>query len=380
MGQKLLFVHGTGVRKAGYDNDVAIIKRRLERTCLEIDLVECLWGEKHGVDSGTALSVPQYYETGGVRSLAEADFLWNVLLHNPAVEMEQLVLAKRKPAPADTDDRDGLQRLHQALPNAVKQCFRDEGLDDLLAPAVAEVQGDYIRLLQTVPGILDMKELGTVLARATVARLLRLAAQQDRQLPNFQGRGTLIDALEQELIGESRSVVGTAVKAMLPFLSPLITSYRGMLTDLVRNQLGDILRYQARGEAIRSFIAERLQSAADSEVTILAHSLGGIASLETLVQHRPKNVKTLVTFGSQAPLLYELGALSKLPAGGPLPDHVPPWVNFFDLSDPLSYVAENLFPGRVTDHRLYSGANVAAAHSAYLDSDLMWELISDHLK
>ena len=41
------------------------------------------------------------------------------------------------------------------------------------------------------------------------------------------------------------------------------------------------------------------------------------------------------------------GELASLQAPAALPDEFPPWLNLFDRSDFLSFVAERLFPGRV---------------------------------
>jgi hypothetical protein len=84
------------------------------------------------------------------------------------------------------------------------------------------------------------------------------------------------------------------------------------------------------------------------------------------------NVKRLITFGSQAPFLYELGALVTLPSNAALPAHFPLWSNFYDLNDPLSYIGEKLFPKRVADYQVESGLAFPAAHSAYLHSTPFW--------
>jgi hypothetical protein len=380
VGKKLLFVHGTGVRKVGYDDSVAKIRRRLEAAGFDIELAECRWGESYGIGSETCLSVPRYSDTGGTRGLSEADYMWNVLLHDPTVEMQQLALAERRPAPVGTDDRERVQHRHILLASDVPPCFAEDGLAGYIVHAVDEVQADYARLLKDVDGLLDTTELGIAMARATVARLYRIASELGERVPGIERRRVLIEAVEHQLSGESRGLASALKVTLAPILTPFITSYRGLLTDLLRNQLGDILRYQARGDEIRGFIAERLRALESDEVVILAHSLGGIASLEAIIEHKPCNVKSFVTFGSQAPLLYELGALSKLPPGAPLPKQVPKWLNFYDLNDPLSYLAGNLFPSRVEDHQINSGSDFVGAHSAYLDSDRMWALLAEYLK
>jgi pimeloyl-ACP methyl ester carboxylesterase len=155
---------------------------------------------------------------------------------------------------------------------------------------------------------------------------------------------------------------------------------RGALTDSTYPATGDILLYQSRGARIRDFIRARIDELADQEVIVLAHSLGGIASFELLVEERPANVTHLITFGSQAPFLYEIGALSTLEPGAVLPTHFPAWSNFYDLNDPLSYIGGGLFPGRVTDYPVESGESFPASHSAYLHARPFWQQLSALLR
>jgi hypothetical protein len=95
------------------------------------------------------------------------------------------------------------------------------------------------------------------------------------------------------------------------------------------------------------------------------------------VKAAPANITGLITVGSQAPLLYELGALRSLKRGQSLPDGFPPWINLYDPNDMLSYVGEKLFPGRVRDIEVRSGDLPLAAHSAYWNCNETWTAIKD---
>jgi hypothetical protein len=142
---------------------------------------------------------------------------------------------------------------------------------------------------------------------------------------------------------------------------------------------GDILRYQARGGPIREYIGQRID-ACGSDVTVLAHSLGGIACVDLLVLQTKSNVKRLITVGSQAPLLYELGALTSLLPGDPLPIHFPgEWLNVFDRNDLLSYLAAPLFGPRAIDIEVNCGQPFPQAHSAYWGEALMWQQLAPYL-
>ena len=114
-------------------------------------------------------------------------------------------------------------------------------------------------------------------------------------------------------------------------------------------------------------------------VTLLAHSLGGIACVDALIEEPIPGVERLVTVGSQAPFFYEIDALAALPYGKPLPDQFPAWLNIYDRRDFLSYIAAGVFPGRVTDQRVDNGQPFPQAHSAYWRNDAVWRHIGGFL-
>jgi hypothetical protein len=99
-----------------------------------------------------------------------------------------------------------------------------------------------------------------------------------------------------------------------------------------------------------------------------------------LIERPLPQVKLLVTAGSQAPFLYEIGALCSLPFGKPLPPTFPAWVNFYDCNDLLSYRAAPVFTGRARDHELKSEQPFPQSHGAYWDDTLLWERIAPHLR
>ncbi|MGH7471395.1 MAG: hypothetical protein ACRENP_25885 [Longimicrobiales bacterium] len=87
---------------------------------------------------------------------------------------------------------------------------------------------------------------------------------------------------------------------------------RGDLMDGASPMVGDILLYQCRGHRIRDFLSRRIREVTPP-VVILAHSLGGVAAVDLLVQDDlSERVALLVTAGSQAPYFYEINALASL--------------------------------------------------------------------
>jgi pimeloyl-ACP methyl ester carboxylesterase len=150
--------------------------------------------------------------------------------------------------------------------------------------------------------------------------------------------------------------------------------HRGAISDAAYPFAGDILLYQGRGDQIRGVIREAIHRAVPP-VVLLAHSLGGIASVDLLALE-PLPVDLLITVGSQAPFLYEINALHSLAYGDPLPPHYPPrWLNIYDLRDLLSYRGEGLFPGRVTDVKVDNRQPFPDSHSAYWTNAQVWDTI-----
>ena len=90
-------------------------------------------------------------------------------------------------------------------------------------------------------------------------------------------------------------------------------------------------------------------------------------------------MRLLVTVGSQAPFLYEIGALWSLTHDDPLPAHLPPWLNIYDTRDLLSYVGGRLFPGRVEDVEVNNGQPFPQSHSAYWTNPKVWDAIASRL-
>jgi pimeloyl-ACP methyl ester carboxylesterase len=111
---------------------------------------------------------------------------------------------------------------------------------------------------------------------------------------------------------------------------------------------------------------------------VVAHSLGGIACVDLLVKQRI-DIRLLVTVGSQAPFLYEIGALSSLLHDQPLPPHFPPWLNIYDPRDLLSYIGAKVFPGRVSDVKVNNRQPFPEAHGAYWTNPQVWSAIAEVL-
>ena len=232
------------------------------------------------------------------------------------------------------------------------------------------------------------------LARAVVAQVLVLRPGHDPDLPIDRDALNAAAALIEGLLGEpDRSsegrgiAIGQHVKAVASAIVRSIGTfgtmrYRGRLTEASALIIGDILLYQSRGKTIQDAIAKEVHAHGPG-VILLAHSLGGIAAVDLLVNQPSLYtlVNLLVTVGSQSPFLYEIGALSSRKFGEPLPPDFPDWLNFYDLADFLSYVGSHprLFWKKIKDIPVYSRQSFPDSHGAYFECQDVWDAIVDHL-
>lgn len=395
----LLFVHGTGVRQAAYDISCALIEQQLKQFAPHVRLERCLWGDSVGAAlTKGGISIPTYGEARGMVADEMLPALWAVLLQDPVFELRMLATAPaplRELAPNEEDPADALLErfLKLRFDSGLEARIATLGLvagtgDDGTAPglfdlvegiAASSAYGECARC-----GFAGTQEHRTALARAFVATLQKATLESGAPALDAATRDELAATIGS-LLGEDVRGVGTWLMSPLAGIASwLATSHvrrkRGALTDSSYPAAGDILVYQARGARIRDFIRARIAELADQDVVLLAHSLGGIACVELLAEKRPANVSRLVTFGSQAPFLYELGALATLEPGVVLPEDFPPWSNFYDLNDPLSYVGEPVFPEHAKDYRVESGESFPASHSAYLHARPFWQQLSPLLR
>jgi hypothetical protein len=225
----------------------------------------------------------------------------------------------------------------------------------------------------------EIGEPAQAVARAVVAEMLGHAFEAG--LPLFVGGSR--DAVVDQLVDDWRARVAGIGSYLLGFLADIVASmgtrfvkrHRGSLSEAANPVAGDILRYQARGDEIRNFIRKSITDLGD-DVYLLAHSLGGIACVDLLGSAAVPRVKGLITVGSQASYLHEIGALWGLPPGvKDLPHHFPPWLNLYDPYDFLSYVAAPVFKSGVTDVRIDSRQPFPHSHSAYWTNEQTWKAV-----
>lgn len=383
MSRATVFVHGTGVRGAAYARSMHQVRRGLAGSEDNGALVGCFWGDLEGAGLNAGASVPQYSATAGPDQVDRELAFWSVLYADPWYELR--LLSDR------TDTADSLPP-GRADPAAVllEQVGRFRPSEALRSELVqAQLAQRFDRALESLrnsPELADAAETADpdLLAhRQAVARALiaHTQADPDEDGPVVDGatRDALVRHITTELDGYGRGVGDWTTRQVKGLASRALTRRlsrkRGLVTGAATPVAGDILRYQARGSGIRSAIRRSVLGTRSDEVTVLAHSLGGIASFDLLAMEPLPQVTRLITVGSQAPFLYEIGALVSLEPPAALPPHFPAWLNIYDPRDFLGFVGEALFPGRVTDIEVDNGQPFPQAHSSYWSNREVWRAI-----
>jgi pimeloyl-ACP methyl ester carboxylesterase len=385
----VLFVHGTGVQLRDYWPVFEAARKLAASVGIEGNFVECVWGDPlRGVFSGLSLPDPPSERQIGAE---EQDLLkWEWLFEGPLLELETLTILDTKypPTPAPPGQQAEWEILWARIlaykPSHDLELLLDGGgLKRFWSDAWNEVTRS-----ETIPAAFEasaheLPNACAALARALVAQLHVIAFNNDALGP---GR-TLRDKLVLRLLTDWRQVVYAPSDLFVNFVKRATTRVlrrrRNDLTDAAALPIGDILLYQSRGAMVREYIRTKIEKA-EPPVTVVAHSLGGIACFDLLALPDPPKVARLVTVASQVSLLYEIGALFSLkpPDSSPasnrrnLPVGFPPWLNIFDRNDFLSYVGNRLFAG-VRDLEVESGQPFPESHSAYFANDQVWSAIRD---
>ncbi|MFG3013703.1 hypothetical protein ACGFZB_25320 [Streptomyces cinerochromogenes] len=388
----VVFVHGTGVRADSYESTLGLLRKGLDRIDPGIRLHRCYWGGAHGVRPGmSSRTVPGYRGKEALLPEDEEIIRWGLLYADPLCELRELGATDSgdRAARRVLGDRSGPELERRATVLAVE-------LPEELAELAGTERADRLRLavstvLDGIRGSADCRRAiarassdgtcASMLAAAVVAQFLaeyQLAGESLPWTAEERDRAVLLvgQALGADVRGAVKKLAGTTTMYVV---NRLINRWRDQVTDGSAYQVGDILRYAVRGDGLRRFIADRVSEVSRTEgpVVLFAHSLGGIAAVDLLVDRALAGVSHLITAGSQASQLYGMNALPGLEFGQPLPPHFPRWTNLYDRHDPLSFLAGQLFPGRVSDVDVTSGQPFLAAHSAYFTNPAVHRILAD---
>ncbi len=398
MSCDFIFVHGIGVREAAYASTYKIIERQLKQKDASARLHRCYWGGEYGSKlNANGASVPQFETTRSYsRELDNDEFtleLWRLLYQDPLFELQ--FLAQRSQQESFVPGTDSLGTELQA---SISEMLPSEKLIVGLAEIGIEAEW-FDKARQTIMAEPDFKnamsklsdeglvsDYRKALARALFAQMVVLVKDENGSIAiscttdqREQIVGTIIDAL-----GGSDRGIGLLFEALGGVLKRLGTNTvrdrRGKIFNSINAFPGDVILYQARGQEIRNFIRKTI-AGKQGPVVLLAHSLGGVASVDLLLEADPPKVDLLVTVGSQSPLFYEWNALvnKAYQAGASLPEGYPQWLNFYDEDDFLSYIGAEIFPGKVEDILVDSGQPFPESHGAYWNNLDVWDALFDRL-
>jgi hypothetical protein len=395
----ILVVHGTGTRNPRYNKMFNYIQGRLGELRPDLNVAPCPWGNSVGckLHQGGA-SIPLYDATRGVlyadtaTELEALRALWGQLYEDPLYELRLLSVSQGTALgfiPGRLRPGQMLDKAVQELKpkDALGVLLNSGGLHDHFDTALSSVTRSEAYKMALQGATETLGEYKLAVARAIVAATIAECNRTEEFAAlaiDADLRDNVVQAITDQLAPTSRNLsfnIAKHVFATAVALGALnqVQRKRGALTDTFYPSVGDVLLYQGRGEPVRQFILNCIL-AATPPVVVLAHSLGGVASLDLLVmEDLSEYVPLLITVGSQAPFLYELNALHSLEYGQPLPVHFPEWLNIYDLHDFLSYVGSRLFPNHVQDVQVDNRQPFPRAHSAYWANAAVWKTIVERI-
>jgi hypothetical protein len=398
----LLFVHGTGVRETAFDSTKRVLQNELNNRPIEFAgyrLEGCYWGEECGVKlPANPKSIPDYV-VGEKPSDGEEELTrWLTLRCDYFFEIREAIRQDGRWEPT------GAERAAPCagIPAAIGAIQVDGKLQELLDRHRLREPFDTTIGELAMSGVFKSlcgqikahpRTVTKMFARMITARSMARAEADLLIQVDGKTRDQLVDLLIDPLGGRAgalKEVFGAAFGMVWRLLGPGIrlatTATRSDLTNGGSPVAGDILAYQGpRGDEFRRRILAEIENAQTHEVVLLAHSLGGIACVDLLIEQKVPKVTHLITVGSQSPFLYEIDALCKLRYGSPLPEHFPRnWMNVYDPHDILGYRAKDVFPASshvfVHDVDVDTGEPFPQAHGAYWTSNQFWDEMKVFLK
>jgi hypothetical protein len=377
----ILFVHGTGVRLKNYTRLLDNAREVAAASGIKDDLIECAWGDPLGIQfNGDSLPGPP--DPKKLQEEEEDFARWNWLFDDPLFELDKLTIRDKSvalpsvPMPGVKPEWERLWDEIAAYQPSVelRLLLQRGGLTEFWKESwskVVHVSPVAREAFQASSH--ELAEASHALARAVIAQLYVNALEMGVPGPTRALRNSLFDRLildwKQQVYGLGAFFTNILKRAS----TSVLRQHRNSFSNAIAMPIGDILLYQSRGEEVRDYIRRKIEGA-KSPVTIVAHSLGGIACVDLLALPKPPTVTHLVTAGSQSPLLYEMGALLTLKPPQPLPLGFPPWLNLYDRNDFLSYIANRLWPN-VIDVEIESGQPFPDSHSAYFGNEATWREI-----
>jgi hypothetical protein len=378
---RIMFVHGTGVRNDA-TSVLNIIAPRLADYFNPCEVKACLWGTSVGSKLlAGGLSIPPDIPNSEDEERA---CLWEILTQDPLFELRLISETGLQDSDFTPPNAESWLNRWESMKisKALQGLLSASGLEDAFWDARNFVFNSDLAAPVFAKATSSSVEPALMLARAVIARMCQLSVVQrgialDRRLSEV-----MVDQLLMDFDAKERGIgdwfLGLFGGLAASSLTTFVEKRRSTLYESAAPIPGDILFYLSRGESIRNFVIDEIHSFRPT--VIVAHSLGGIASFESLLIDRPGSVTHFITMGSQISLLYELDCLSQLRYGEPIPDIFPHWLNLYDRRDLLSFICSSIFGRvRVQDVEIESGLHFPASHSAYWTNHVTWTSIGRFL-
>jgi hypothetical protein len=365
----------------------------------DYQLEGCYWGRDCGVKlPENPQSIPDYVVGAQPTEREQELAKWLTLACDPFFELREAIRQDGAWEPAGVERKAPCGHMPAliggiAVQGELQTLLEYHGLLSAFNATVQELSTSgtlksLCNQLRPRPGTITQTFARMIAARTLVRAEADWAIQVDGQV-----RDQMVELLIAPLGGRAGAVkelFGAAMGTLWTLLGPGIrwatTASRSDLTNGGSPVAGDIVAYQGpRGPAFRERIGEAIENATTDQVALVAHSLGGIACVDLLIENPTPKVTHLVTVGSQAPFLYEMDALCKLRYGKALPRHFPRnWMNVYDRHDILGYRAAGVFPNSdhvyTEDLEVDTGEPFPQAHGAYWTHVEFWEGMKDFLR
>jgi hypothetical protein len=385
MTLQILLVHGTGVRRTAYEHSIEMASRLSLEAGIDATIVDCCWGELFGVEIDGA-TIPGIECTNGeveTRFLESEIVEWGWLFADPFSELERLTIpVEREPAVqikigVMPEWEAALDRVLESKPSTeFKILLHKEQLELLWHRAWTEILGRKDLLVAALSA--SEYELPVALravARAAIAQLHNSILEEREVGLQRQLRERLFDRLTIDLGGRVYGLSSALSKAARRSIGRHFEQNRQRVSKRIFQLVGDILLYQRHGDEIRRYISEKLETLPQKKL-IVAHSLGGIAAIEVMLQRPLGMADQVVTIGTQVGLLQEMGALNRTSWDNNSSFR---WLNIFDRSDYLSYLVKPMWPNAV-DCEVSSGLPFPESHSAYFSNPDVWSRIKKFIE
>lgn len=396
----LFFIHGTGVRKQGYEQTLQNIKsglQKVDRT--DLTVLGIPWGDLLGTkvtEAAIAAMLPATAAKGDAKTDSEVEAcLWAELLDDPLFELRLAALkAPNKPTIATPGmglASDALKRRLRSLNLTQDASLGGLTEQDIRSAASWLADGDGSSVLTAAANAIgDPNDPALVMttARAIVACALARSRGDIGAGPDalylLDQRNAVVEAVRFSLSEGSKGAIGDWLKKQATqFAEARATSYgksrRSGLMTTVSPGVGDILKYQRRGDEVLALLRTELAKLSEEKVYVIGHSLGGIFLVDLLSAANPAaNVKGLITVGSQSPFFLACDAMGALRSAAPKLSPFTPWLNIYDRNDFLSFCAARTFSGvqGIEDFEVSSGVSFPDSHGAYWRMSEVYRKIS----